>query len=112
MGESDRPAVDPGEPWGGLRQRSWLCVWRLPVVLVRRIKNRGSCEAKACFRSESAAPGPILGPATLLAVPVPQTPSSALRGRQGIHIIEQRRHEGLRKFSRRLKWLAFIEAGV
>ena len=76
-------------------------VWRLPVVSSGETKNRGSCE-------ESAAPGPILGPASLLGEPGPQTPSSALRGRQGIHSIEQRRHEGLRKFSRRLKSLAFI----
>ena len=81
----------------------WL--WRLPVVWSGETKNRGSC-------METAAPGPILGPATLLRKPKPQTPSSALRGRQGIHSIEQRRHEGLRKFSRRLKAMAFIEPGV
>jgi hypothetical protein len=45
-------------------------------------------------------------------LPEPQTPSSALRGRQGIHIIEQRRQEAMRVFSRRLKVVAFIEAGV
>jgi hypothetical protein len=34
--------------------------------------------------------------------------SSALRGRQGIRIIELRRHEAMREFSRRLKAVAFI----
>jgi hypothetical protein len=86
----------PGEPWGeggGFR--------RLSVVSSGETKNRGSCE-------ESAAPGPILGPASLLGEPGPQTPSSALRGRQGIDIIELRRHEAMREFSLRLKSKAFI----
>jgi len=61
---------------------------------------------------ESAAPGPILGPATLLGEPEPQTPSSALRGRRDMDIMELRRLEALREFSRRLKTWAFIEAGV
>ena len=64
-------------------------------------KNRGSFE-------ESAAPGPILGPASLLGEPEPQTPSSALRGRLGIDIIELRRHEAMRMFSRRPKSKVFI----
>jgi len=48
----------------------------------------------------------------LLGEPEPQTPSSALRGRRGIAIIELRRAEALREFSRRQKVWAFIEAGV
>jgi len=76
-------------------------MWRLPVVWSGETRNRGSGE-------ESAAPGPILGPATSLAEPEPQTPSSALRGRQGMGIIEQRGLEALREFSRRLKLLALI----
>jgi hypothetical protein len=50
----------------------------------------------------------MLGPATLLGEPEPQTPSSALRGRRVIAIMELRRLEALRKFSGRLKVLAFI----
>ena len=61
---------------------------------------------------ESAAPGPILGPAALLVEPEPQTPSSALRGRRGMAIMEPRRLEAWREFSRRLRVWAFIEAGV
>jgi len=76
-------------------------MWRPPVVWSGETKNRGSGE-------ESAAPGPILGPAGLLGEPEPQTPSSALRGRQDMGIIEQRRLEALREFSRRLKLLVFI----
>ena len=40
----------------------------------------------------------------------PQTPSSALRGRPGMDIMEPRRLEYLREFSWRLKVLAFIGA--
>jgi len=69
--------------------------------VVRRTKNRGSVW-------ETAAPGPILGPATLLGEPEPQTPSSALRGRRGMAIMELRRLEAMRKFSRRLDVLVFI----
>jgi len=60
---------------------------------------------------ETAAPGPIL---SSVARPCaePQTPSSALRGRQGMDIIEPRRAEALREFSRRLKWKVFIGGGV
>jgi hypothetical protein len=48
----------------------------------------------------------------LLYEPEPQTPSSALRGRRDMDIMELRRLEALRKFSWRLKAWAFIEAGV
>ena len=64
------------------------------------------------LRVESAAPGPIFGPATLLGEPEPQTPSSALRGRQGMDIIEQRRLVALREFSWRLKGWVFIGCEV
>ncbi len=65
----------------------------------------------------TAAPGPILGLATLLVEPDPQTPSSALRGRQVMAIMELRRRRELslvamREFSRRLKVWAFIGGEV
>jgi len=74
-------------------------------VLVRRNKEPR-------LPVETAAPGPILGPATLLGEPEPQTPSSALRGRRVMAIMELRRLVALREFSRRLKVWAVIEAGV
>ncbi len=76
-------------------------------LVVRRTKNRGS-ESESPLSLESAAPGPILGPAALLGEPEPQTPSSALRGRLGMDIIEQRRLVAVREFSWRLKAWVFI----
>ena len=63
----------------------------------------------ASLRVRGPAPS---GSATLLGEPEPQTPSSALRGRRGIAIIELRRAKALREFSRWLKAWVFIEAGV
>ena len=91
-----RCETGPGEPWG-----EGCGVGRLPVVSSGETKNRGSC-------LETAAPGPILGPAALLGEPEPQTPSSALRGRPGMDIMEPRRHEAWREFSPWREVLAFI----
>ena len=74
-----------------------------PTCSLGEKKNRGSFE-------ESAAPGPIFSPAASMSLPEPQTPSSALRGRQGIHNIEQRMAKALRVLSGRLKCWVFIAA--
>jgi len=65
-------------------------------------KNRGSA-------SENRGPGLILGLAAL-SRREPQTPSSALRGRPGMDIMELRRHEALREFSRGTKWWRSLAA--
>ena len=70
----------------------------------------------ASLRVRGPAPS---GSATLLVEPKPQTPFSALRGRQGMDIMDPRwpsesmlSLEAWREFSWRLKVLGFIEGAV
>ena len=84
-------------PWGRAK------IWRLPVALSGETKNRGSCGDR----------GPGTDPwSAALRLARPQTPSSALRGRPSMDIMEPRRVAILREFSRRLEVLVFIGAAL
>jgi hypothetical protein len=90
--------VVPGSPGARAGVRA------APVVLSGETKNRGSERRPRPRDRSSAAPH--------LRARKPQTPSSALRGRPGMDIMEPRRLEAWREFSRRLKVLAFIGGRV